>query len=198
MAYRFYLMPKAGTGTESDPYRMSYIDNANGTRAIVGPASGMDYGVMPTFLVAADVTPAEHTAISAHADVVSVPAVLTNTVGANLATTQAALEGKNIPAEWITAGMTWKAVLLWLTRLFQFAQRYNGLFATAPFLDAQTNLDLPVNQVPQAARDRYAETAQSFGFNSALITGSMTIRQVLAQVLLRIPDGNLANLLKAV
>lgn len=197
MAYRFYIMPKAGTGVPHvDPFRMKYIDNADGSRQIVGHATGLDYGVMPLFLVAADVTTAENTSISGNADVLTAPATLNNTIGANLATTQASLEAVNIPAEWITAGMTWRAMLLWLSRLFAFAQRYNGLNGSAPFIDAQTNLDLQVSQVPQAARDRYSATALSFGYDVALITGSMTIRQVLHAVLSVVPDGQLAGLLR--
>lgn len=202
MAYRFYILPKIGTGTHTDPFRAKYVQTADGSNptiagAPLGHVTVMDYGVQPIMMGAADGTAAQHTAIAANADVLAAPATLTNAIGANLATTQSGLESRSIPAEWVTSGMTWQAMLLWLTRLFAFAQRYNGLFPTAPFLDAQTNLDATVGSVPVAARQRYKDTAQSFGFDASQITGSMTIREVFALVLPSVPDGEIAGLLRS-
>jgi hypothetical protein len=197
MAYRFYIMPKAGTGVPHvDPFRMKYIDNANGTRQIVGHATGLDYGVQPLFLVAADVTGTEHTAIAANADVLAAPLNIDNTIGAgNLTTVVNSLESVGLPAEWVTAGMTWRAMLLWLSRLFAFAQRYNGLYGTTPFLNASTDLDLQLGAVPSAARDRYYATAASFGFETSKLSSTMTIRQAFALALAVVPEGQLAGIL---
>jgi hypothetical protein len=138
----------------------------------------MDYGNEPTMLVAAEVTNAEHTAIAANADVIVVPANLDNTIGANLATVQAALESLNIPADWITAGMTYRAVLKWIARLFLICQRFQGL-AGGRLFPAGITLASTVGDLSASVRQKLTQGAQSLGLDTSNITLATTMRAAL-------------------
>jgi hypothetical protein len=171
MAFRYYLVPKAGTGVVADPYRPAYVGDLG------VPWQGMDYGLEPVFLVRADVTTPQHNGIVANADADAFPANLENTVGSNLATVSAQLEAKGIPGDWVTAGMTFRAVLRWVARLFCIAQRLNGR-ARLRLLSEQT-LDSTVGDLSAARRQALNDAAQSLGLDTSSITLAMTIRQAL-------------------
>jgi hypothetical protein len=173
MAIRYYLVPKIGSGIAlTDPFRPKYVD------AIAGRWQAMDYGREPVMLLRADVTPVEHAILAAASDAVAAPDDLSQTVGGALSTVQARLEFVNIPGDWVTAGMTFRAVLRWVARLFLLAQRLNGQ-ANERLFEALEHLDTLVSQVPAARRQRWATAATSLGLDPSGITGSMTLRQAL-------------------
>lgn len=176
MASRLYLVPVIGTGTRQEPRRAKYFSDF--TRDTL-PSSWMDFGLEPVMLVGADVTNDQHLSISANIDVVSIPANIDATISA-LALTQVqnALEGMNIPANWVTTAMTYRFVLRVVVGMFQFAQRYQGLGGGRLF-GTGISLGTQFNQLPAAVRSRLIETAESFGYDTSSLSGNSTIRQIL-------------------
>lgn len=174
MAINLYLMPATGAGTKADPNRGKYWDDlAAFSRA------EMDYGLEPVFLVAADVDASTDTAMRAHADVTGVPQNLNGTVGAGAVTaTKNALEAFNIPAGWVTAGITWKTVVRTTATIFQIAQRLHGLGAARLF-SAGVTLDTQFNQLTAGQRQKLLDAADSFNFDRSGLTGAATMRVIL-------------------
>lgn len=154
-----------------DTFRPAYVSR--------GGITDVDYGNEAWMLAWADVTPDEHAAIIANADATAVPANLDSTVGGALAATQAKLEAANLPAQWITAGMTWRAVLKGIIRVLLIMQRFRGLNGAAARLFAQVTLDNTVGDIPIGARQRLVAAATSLGLDTAAITLTDTIRSAL-------------------
>lgn len=174
MALRVYFVPVIGDGlTIATPRRPKYISGV-----IAGAFQCMDYGNEPTMLVAAEVTNAEHTAIAANPDVVVVPANLNNTIGVNLAAVQAALDSLNIPADWITSGMTYRTVLKWIALLFLLCQRFQGLVGGRLF-PAGITLNSTVGDLTVNVRQKLLQAAGSLHLDTSAITLAMTIRVAL-------------------
>ena len=122
---RFYVLPIIGVGTKDDPRRPAYFsDPLNG----LSEWTMMDYGLESTGIVQCDVTAGQHTALVANADVLGIPANLDGTFSEPTTTTvKTTLELLNIPADWITDGMTFRVAVRLLRRLFLVAQRYHGM-----------------------------------------------------------------------
>jgi hypothetical protein len=176
MALRFYILPVDGDGVTAAGFYPKYIGNGG----IVGGWCAIDYGKEPTMIVAAEVTAAEHTSISANVDIIAVPANLDLQIGANLATVQSALESKNLPADWVTASMTYRTVLKWVLRICLLLQRFRGLDAAAArFFDLGLTLDSLVGDLSASVRQRLNDAATSFGLDTSSITLSTTIRAAL-------------------
>lgn len=138
----------------------------------------MDYGMEPVFLLAADVTPAQHATLAAQSPITVVPNALAGNVGDDLAAVEAAIESWNIPAHWVTAGMTYRMVLKGVATIFQFAQRLHGMFGVRAFPPGIT-LSTTVGQLTQAQRDKLAAVSDSFGWDRSGVTGATTMRQLL-------------------
>lgn len=137
-----------------------------------------DYGLIDYTLQVADVTAAQHADLIANADVVALPVNLDSTIGANLATVQAALEARSIPSEWVTSGMTYRTLLRAVCALFQLGQRYHSIYQLR-LIESGFTLNSTIGDLPVAARQRLADIAQSFGFDTSSITLSTTIRAAL-------------------
>src|SRR5262245_49822383 len=121
MSFRLYLTPKIGTGDAQDPWRAKYFA---GSFAY----SGMDYGFQPVFLVAADLLPADDSAVIANSDVFGFPFDLSPQLSAGQANVaSAALEQFFIPGNWISASLTWLNVARTTCGMFQYFQRVNGV-----------------------------------------------------------------------
>lgn len=175
MALRYYLVPKilAPSAVGASAYRPAYLYEDAPNVAW----QGVDYGQEPVYLLVANVSNPQHAALVAHADVSAFPANLDLVVGANLAATQAALEAKSIPGDWVTAGMTFRAVLRWTARLFCIAQRLEG--QSGMRLLTEQTLDHLVGDLAPARRQALADAAQSLGLDTSGITLGMTIRHAL-------------------
>lgn len=174
MAVRYYLTGRAGTGADGDHYHPNHF-------TVTG--MGFDwrairYGDDGAFIVWADVTPTQHTALAANADLVALPANTTNTVGANLTTVQSALESFNIPADWVTSGMTYRQVLRGVATLFQFAQMFHGR-GYGKLIQAGVTLDTQFNALPQGVKNALLDTAQALNYDTSGLTGAITVRQIL-------------------
>lgn len=173
MTWRIYIVPVVGVGTRDDKRRAKYFSGS-------GISFGaMDYGLDPVMIVAADVTPEQHTTIAANADVLSAPEDIdaTMTAGAVNAA-QTFLELLNIPAEWINTSLTYRQTLRVVAGMFQFAQRWHGLGGGRIFASGVA-LTTRFDQLPLEARNRLVATAQSFNWDTSVLSGTNTLRQIL-------------------
>lgn len=172
---RFYIVPKIGDGlTPFTAFRPAYVSDLG------VPFGSMDYGREDTMLVGAEVTGAQHTAISANGDVTSIPLNLDDTVSAGaLPTVQTTLEGLKIPAGWVTTSHTYRQVIGIVGRIFMLMQRFYGLNAAATFFEPGITLDTRINQLTANQRNRLQAAASALGLDTSFVTGPMTIRVVL-------------------
>jgi hypothetical protein len=140
------------------------------------PALGVDRSVCDigdTGIVCAVTTPAQDAAIAANADVIQIPP-LDNTVA--VTATRNALEGLDIPGDWIQAGMTYRQVLRVIIGMAQFIQLSESLGAKVVL---KGNLDLTMAQIPIAQRNALSAAADQLGIDRSAVTGSTTVRQAL-------------------
>lgn len=175
---RFYLVPKIGTGVKGDSYRAKYFDGFEKT--------AMDYGREGTMLVAANLTPAQHTTIAANGDVQAIPEALDAQIGAALATAQAAMEALNIPANWLTSAHTWRDALRIVGKAFKLLQRLDGRVQRTLF-ESGITLNTLVSAVPVQLRTQLEEAATSMGIDLTGITGSDTVRQAIRVWVAQLP-----------
>lgn len=176
MVVRAYLVPRIGSGASpATAFRPAYIPA--GTRYWC-----MLYGQEPVYLVAADVTAAQHAAIAANSPVTVIPENLSQQVtNPTLTSVQSALSSWDIPGSWVTVGMTYRAVLRGVAAIFQIAQRLSGKFGDR-MLQPGVTLPTTLGQLTQQQRTRLQAVVDSFGFNSAGITNSTTVGQFLRAI----------------
>lgn len=190
MAQRFYLVPKVGDGlTPFSAFRPKYTDpdDLGAGWNLAGRWQALDYGSEASFLMAADVTGAEHTSLSAQTDVLAVPPALDNNVSAiALATVRSKLEAANLPGSWVTTSHTYRQVLRTVRRAITLVQRYRGLHGL-PLFDGVT-LATQWNQLTQAQKDRFRAAADDLGLDYSAVTNDMTLRQILKLVADQLPD----------
>lgn len=188
MAVRFYLVPlqlavPGGGGIAEGNYnRPKYFLEAG-----VSLTDSAPYGIDNTYLVAADVTNVQHSAINANADVTSIPLDIDQQIGGALAAVQSALEALRIPSGWVTATMTYRFVLSIVRRIFQFLQRFSGISRKSIF-DSGITLDSTIGQLTVNQRQALQNAADNFGLDTSTITGTTTIRQALKIVADQMPS----------
>ena len=179
MAISFYIMPAVGAGTRQDPRRGKYW-TALQLHISTSQTSEMDLGLQDTFLVAVEnVNATDDTTMKADTSVIAIP-TLTNTIGAGaLTAVKASLESLDLPANWVTAGMTYATVLRFVAIFCQFLQRYNGLGGTTQILGGTVTLDSTFGSLAAGVQSKLQQTAASFGFNTSGVNSSTTIRALL-------------------
>lgn len=178
MSLRFYIVPEnRATPDTRDP---KYVATDAALAGLVWNA--MDYGIEPVFIIGADVTPAQHAALSAYSDVISLPANIDAAIGSDavLAQVKAGMETLFIPADWVTTGTTWRQVIAAVLRMAQFMQRLHGLYGLQ--LSSGRNLDIKMSAVPAGIRTQMQTAAQSFGWDTGAIKLNWSLRQVLIWV----------------
>lgn len=180
MTIRLYLLPIAGSGVSPDDARRPAYLSAVGASGTM-----MDFGAEAVCLCAADTNDAQHEAITAETGTYSLPlAQLDSGIGAGALTAiQTWLENRNIPADWLTDGITWRELIRFVVGLFQLAQRYRGLSALAgvsgQLFPSGVNLATRLNELPTAARNRLSAAAADLGYDTAGISGPTTLRVAL-------------------
>lgn len=180
MTIRFYVIPIERTAslTQRGPkyFKWRYDPNPPGINC---PYYMMDYGDVDVAFICADILDADHTALIANSDVLSLPLNLDQNLTAPAVTAaQNFLEAINIPAGWVSTALTYRQVARLVCAMFQFMQRvtfYLGHSITLP----QNWANLTISQIPVDIRDAMAAAAASFYFDYSAVTGSTTIRQVL-------------------
>lgn len=184
MAWRLYTVPMITSGSRRC---IKYFATACGPASaeLIGAiANSTHYGASPWALVAADLTGAQHTFLSGQSDVRAAPVNLDNAIGAGaLSTVVDYLEAADIPAGWVTAGTTWRALVRNLGGLFQFAQRYAAVASAAgvgtTLIPPGANLNTEWQDIPQARQDAIIAAAASLGYSGDGITATTTARQIL-------------------
>jgi hypothetical protein len=187
MTVRFCLVPSVGSGSgPQDAIRPKYFADWSQTHPGDSiQAEWKDFGWDGSFLVGANVTTAQQAEIASHPDVVVIPANLDSNVGANLTTVQATLEALNIPADWINAGHSYRDIIRNVLKFFQYISRFEARELTAFFFDM--SLETLFSDITQAQRDAMLSAAVSLNLNTANITLSMKLRQVLRIILVQLP-----------
>ena len=171
----FFILPMEGAGTKADPRREKYI-----------PALGVDRALVDhddTAIVWADTSPAQDAALELNADVTVVPP-LDDTVALNA--TKNALEAHDLPAHWITAGMTYRDVLRILVGMAQLIQRTQNLGFQ---LKLAGNMDLTLGSLSAPIRQALADASDQLGLDSSSITGATTVRVALHTLGKQFADG---------
>jgi hypothetical protein len=165
----FFLVPIIGTGEPGvDARRPKYLADMGVPRKMV------DFG--DTAIVWADTTTLQDEEIDAHADARLIPP-LDNTINSGaLNVVQASIEGMNVPAHWVSAGMTYRTVLRILVGMAQLAQRMQGLGIP---LAIAGNLDTQLSSFSQNVRNALARAADDLGLDRSGVTGSTTVREAL-------------------
>jgi hypothetical protein len=177
MAIRWYTLPIETIGTARGPKYLKWRFSPEGLDV---PWGMMDYGLMPVCIAWADVSGAQHTALTANADVRHIVqhANIDNNVGGGAVNAiRSGLEDLDIPGNWVQATDTWRQVLRGVMGMFQFAQRVHGKFGTTLLPDGFT-LDTTWSELPQGAKDILLETAAELGIDTSGATGSTTLRQI--------------------
>lgn len=174
MTIRYYLVPE--NRATPDTREPKYVNTDATLAGLTWQA--MDYGIEPVFILAADVTPAQHTALSGYSDVISIPANIDAAIGSGaLSTVKTRMEALFVPADWVTAATTWRQALAAVLRMSQYMQRLHGLYGLQ--VSAGRSLDTAMSAVPSNIRTQMQLSAQSFGWDTSAITLSWTLRQVL-------------------
>jgi hypothetical protein len=193
--WRLYAIPIVGSGSSRlDPRRPKYVsdkevyqrwvlsipDDPNSPLINIGAEwNMMDYGSLPTGLVAADLTPEQHTTLVANADVDPFAADLDTAIGAASTTVRSRLEANRIPTQWVSGATTYRALARFVAGLFQFAQRHAGLHNED--IIGSGALDGRFRDLSAAQQARIQATATSFGYT--LTAGTNTpMRDVLTQM----------------
>jgi hypothetical protein len=162
----FLLLPLEGDGlTHLTGFRPKYI-----------PALGVSFASIAfdgNSLVSATLTAQQETDIALNADVILIPP-LDNTVA--VTATKNSLEAINIPAQWVTAGMTYRQVLKVVAGLFLLLQRINGRSA---LLHLAGNLDKTLAQIPANTCAQLANASDDLGLDRSAVTNSTTVREAL-------------------
>lgn len=127
-----------------------------------------------TCIAWADTTPAQEATIAANADARLIPP-LDNTVAVNA--TKQALEDLSMPAQWVTAGMTYRTVLRVTVGMAQLLQRVRGILGTG--VSPTGHLDDTIGSFSLAIRNALAQACDELGVDRTNITGTTTLREAL-------------------
>lgn len=178
--FRYYIVPEIGGGaplnsTTPDALRPKYFGDMSG----IAWAS-MPFGLEGVRIVGCALSDFDHAFVASKPDAVILPSDLTGVLDAAAASAlQTQLETKNIPAQWVAAGMTYGQVLRKVVHIFQFMQRLNGHAGMSRLLANGVTLDSPFNGIPGAAKNKLKTAAQSFGWDTSGFTPGSTMRQIL-------------------
>lgn len=187
MAVRFYLVPvESAVGTRGPKY-FAYTGDPDPPALLPGVQwQMMDFGSEPTALVGAEVTPAEHTTLSGQSDVTSIPPLLDNELGANLATVQGKLEALNLPADQVMSTHTYRQVLRGVIAIFLVAQRFYSLGVSQPdggrLFPPGITLATTLGQLSSNARIDLSTAASQLGYDYRGLVLSSTLRTVLKKL----------------
>ncbi len=167
----FYLLPiVAGTGVDS--VSPKYL------RAFGVGYMMVDFG--QSAICFAPLTGPQETTLAGNADAVIIPP-LDNTIGAGaLATVQNSIEALDMPAGWVTVGMTYRTVLRVLIGMAQLVQRVTGILGFKPVIAG--NLNKTISQLPANVQTGLTNAVDSLGLSRTGITGATTLRAALLDI----------------
>jgi hypothetical protein len=182
MTRRYYILPIEVNGTARGPKYFPWRFDPDPPALINEPWAMMDYGLMPTALLTSDLTAQEHSDLTANSDVIAPPANIDNTITAGaLSQVQDALELLKIPAAWVSTSNTYREVLRVVAGVFQFAQRYFGLYGKSIF-DEVTGLGTTWSELSTTFQDELLATAESMHIDTSGLTANTTMRTILKRL----------------
>jgi hypothetical protein len=171
---RIYIMPLADLGPvfgRGPKYWQTYFPSLQWAM--------IDYGPEQVAVVRIpNVDTPTHQALALLSDVISPPEDLGQQIGAQLTQVKNALEAFNIPADWVQASHTYAQGLRLIACMFCFAQKMVALGATRVFPSGVT-LATRFNQLTTAQKNFLLNTAIVLNFNTSILTGNSTMRQIL-------------------
>lgn len=185
MAFRLYLVPSVGDGSSSaNARRPKYF--ADGQISPAPVWSGLDYGFEPAFIVGSNLTPSAETFVTGQADVTDFPSDLdAGLQGGQVNALKSELEAFNIPAAWITGGMTWRAIARTVLNMFAFMGRYGVVYANAngtaapPIFGGAITLNSTFGDLSATVQSAILATAADLELSTAGLTSGTSIRSML-------------------
>lgn len=129
-----------------------------------------------------DITPTDHAALAANADVIAIPEDL----DANLTQGQATAainfyDSLNIPSGWINTTRTVRQIVKVTAGIFAFNQRWSGRTGgNSPFKEG-LSLDTRFNQLGPAVRGRVQDIFADLGVDTSGLSNQSTIREILTE-----------------
>ena len=179
MAARFYFLPIEHVGNYRGPEYLPWRFDQNPVPELAGVQWSMkDYGVIDQAIVAANVTPAQHTWLESQPDVLAVPLNLdADITPGQISAFNAYLEGREIPADWLVGG-TVRQGLRTVTAMFLYMQAVTAITGTSPF-DTGVSLNTQIQNIPLGWRNAMQQAANQLGYDTSAFTGTTTLRQFL-------------------
>lgn len=182
VALRFYLV----TITQVNNYRYPTHFGARGVSAdaeLVGVQwQMMDYGLINTGLLAANVNAAQQTYLAGLADVQAIPANIDNTVTAGqVQNIRDRLEAFDLPGTWVNVGDSYRVVLREVCGYMQFMQRLTAITGINP-TTLNIRLSMQYNAMPQLWKNAMVQTYSELGYSDENVSGTSTLRQILRDI----------------
>lgn len=191
MTVRLYLVPveTSADGLARGPKYFRWGRDPDPPALMSGVSwSMMPFGFEPTALLAADLTAGQVTTMGGLSDVTKIPSNLDNTLGANLATVQAALEALKIPADMLSSGNTYRQVVRGVIAIFSVAQRFKKLRNLPPsdagsrLFPAGITFDTTLGDLSQNVRQDLQQAANDLGYDYTGLTLTSSLREVLKKL----------------
>lgn len=126
MPKEFFIVPMVGAGTNFDGYRGKYTEEPG-----VLSSGTLRYSKQDSAIVMIESSQAQLDSVAAQSDAtrISTEVQLDDTINGGQANSiEATLEAAEVPAQWVTAGLTRRQVIKITCGVFLFMQRLEGLF----------------------------------------------------------------------
>lgn len=180
-AWHLYLMPMIGDGGIDNVFRPKY-----GTNLLY---AGKQLGPQLVCLLAMKTDPETDDTLSNLSDVTRIPDNIDNNIGGALSQVQAAMESRNIPADWVTSGMTYRFVMRAVLRACVFMTQLQCIRAVkTEFLDGTVTLSTQFGDLPQLAKNQLQAAAVYFNIDTTGVTAKTTLRTILKLAINSLPE----------
>ena len=127
-----------------------------------------------TAVVWANTTAPQDVTISANVDAILLPGLDTTVLVA--ATTKTALEALNIPAQWVVAGMTYRALLKSIIGMAMIVQRTDGMGSRVVLAG---NLDTQMSTFSTLTQNAIRNGSDSLALNRSTLVATTPLRTIL-------------------
>lgn len=179
MALRYYLMPMTLQGPNLDQLKPQYVS--------LLPAETswgcIDYGSENQCLFYVETDAATNATLASQVGVDQLPVNIDAVLSAGAVTVvQAALESRNLPAQWVNTSLTFRQVLRTLAAILLFFERFVSIHGPTRIFGGAVTLDSTFNSLPAGVRTDLIAAANSFGYNTSSLSGASTLRQLMKAI----------------